>query len=108
MDIIRQRIQPVAQAVTAQRFVVYALLSTLAVVGVIANACRTYSNFYSVAIYLSKSGRSVVVIACSYTITILRIDATMTVSGKLLLSSSFVMRENHAASLLWAFTTPGG
>ncbi|KAJ7039245.1 hypothetical protein C8F04DRAFT_1209279 [Mycena alexandri] len=29
----------------------------------IANACRNYSNFYSVAIYLSKSSRSVLILA---------------------------------------------
>lgn len=65
MDVLRQRLriqpQAFAQAVTSQRFFLYAALSTLAVVAVIANACRNYSNFYSVAIYLGKSGRSVVV-----------------------------------------------
>ena len=60
-DLLRQRMQPLANVVTAQRFTLYALASTIAVVGVIANACRNYSNFYSVAVYLGRSGRSVLV-----------------------------------------------
>lgn len=60
-DLLRQRMQPLANVVTAQRFTLYALASTVAVVAVIANACRNYSNFYSIAVYLGRSGRSVLV-----------------------------------------------
>lgn len=60
-DLLRQRMQPLANVVTAQRFTLYALASTIAVVAVIANACRNYSNFYSIAVYLGRSGRSVLV-----------------------------------------------
>ena len=60
-DLLRQRVQPLANVVTAQRFTLYALASTIAVAAVIANACRNYSNFYSIAVYLGRSGRSVMV-----------------------------------------------
>ena len=60
-DLLRQRMQPLANVVTAQRFTLYALASSIAVVAVIANACRNYSNFYSIAVYLGRSGRSVLV-----------------------------------------------
>jgi hypothetical protein len=60
-DLLRHRMQPLANAVTAQRFTLYALASTIAVMAVIANACRNYSNFYSIAVYLGRSGRSVLV-----------------------------------------------
>lgn len=63
-DLLRQRVQPLANVVTAQRFTLYALASTIAVVAVIVNACRNYSNFYSVAVYLGRSGRSVLVRSC--------------------------------------------
>ena len=59
--LLRRRMQPLANVVTAQRFSLYALASTIAVVAVIANACRNYSNFYSIAVYLGRSGRSVLV-----------------------------------------------
>ncbi|KAF9652997.1 hypothetical protein BDM02DRAFT_3258206 [Thelephora ganbajun] len=62
-DLLRQRVQPLANVVTAQRFTLYALASTIAVVAVIANACRNYSNFYSIAVYLGRSGRSVLFLA---------------------------------------------
>ena len=39
----------------------YGALSTLAVSLVILNAFKSYSNFYSVAVYLSRSNRSVMV-----------------------------------------------
>ena len=63
-DLLRQRVQPLANVVTAQRFTLYAFASTIAVVAVIVNACRNYSNFYSVAVYLGRSGRSVLVRSC--------------------------------------------
>ncbi|EMD37767.1 hypothetical protein CERSUDRAFT_114430 [Gelatoporia subvermispora B] len=62
-DIIRQRLQPFTAAVTSNRIFLYSVFSTFAVAGVIANACRIHSNFYSVSIYLAKSSRSVLVLA---------------------------------------------
>lgn len=46
---------------TSNRIFVYCVFSTFALAATIANACRAHSNFYSVAIYLSKSSRSVLV-----------------------------------------------
>ncbi|KAF8629198.1 hypothetical protein AX17_005783 [Amanita inopinata Kibby_2008] len=49
----------------SHRVIAYSFLSFLAVSLTIANALRNFSNFYSVAIYLSKSSRSVLVLANS-------------------------------------------
>jgi hypothetical protein len=108
-DALRQRMQPVAQAITSQRFFIYAVLSTLAVIAVIANACRNYSNFYSVSIYLGKSGRSVVVspFSCHPLFLILKpacylsLDLSLIVSCKLLLSLGSVMWQGYAEDFLW-------
>ncbi|KIL68928.1 hypothetical protein M378DRAFT_184790 [Amanita muscaria Koide BX008] len=50
-------------SLNAHRILVYSLLSFSAVSFTILGALRSYSNFYSVAIYLSKSSRSVLVLA---------------------------------------------
>ena len=55
------RMQPLAASLSSHRILVYSLVSTLAVSVAIANALKNHSNFYSVAIYLSKSNRSVLV-----------------------------------------------
>lgn len=47
--------------VNSHRSATYALFSTLLVAGVILNAFNKHSNFYSVAVYLSKSSGSTVV-----------------------------------------------
>ena len=52
---------PLAAAFTSSRIFLYAMFSVVATITTIANACRNYSNFYSVAIYLSRSGRSLLV-----------------------------------------------
>ncbi|KAI0351005.1 hypothetical protein OH77DRAFT_1487968 [Trametes cingulata] len=62
-DVLRQRFQPLTSAVTSNRIFLYSVFSTFAVAATIANACRAHSNFYSVSIYLSKSSRSVLVLA---------------------------------------------
>ncbi|OSC97071.1 hypothetical protein PYCCODRAFT_1399393 [Trametes coccinea BRFM310] len=62
-DVLRQRLQPLTATVTSNRIFLYSIFSTFAVAATIANACRAQSNFYSVAIYLSKSSRSVLVLA---------------------------------------------
>ncbi|KAJ3554227.1 hypothetical protein NM688_g3218 [Phlebia brevispora] len=54
---------PLSAAFTSNRIFLYAALSVIATLTTIANACRNYSNFYSVAIYLSRSGRSLLVLA---------------------------------------------
>ncbi|OBZ66092.1 E3 ubiquitin-protein ligase synoviolin [Grifola frondosa] len=62
-DVVRQGMQPFAAAVTSNRVLLYCAFSTFAVIAAVANACRNYSNFYSVAIYLSRSSRSVLLLA---------------------------------------------
>ncbi|EPQ57556.1 hypothetical protein GLOTRDRAFT_92556 [Gloeophyllum trabeum ATCC 11539] len=43
-------------------FFLYSILSTVAVSAAVLNALKNYSNFYSVAIYLSRSSRSVLIL----------------------------------------------
>ncbi|PSR72157.1 hypothetical protein PHLCEN_2v11949 [Hermanssonia centrifuga] len=62
-DLIRQRVQPLTAAFTSNRIFLYAVFSTVATLTTVANACRNYSNFYAVMVYLSKSGRSLLVLA---------------------------------------------
>lgn len=57
----RLRMQPLAASLNSHRILLYSLVSTVAVSAVIANALKNHSNFYSVAIYLAKSNRSVLV-----------------------------------------------
>lgn len=60
-DILRQRMQPLTAAMTSNRIILYAIFSTGAMFGAILNACRNQSNFYAVTVYLSRSGRSLLV-----------------------------------------------
>ena len=60
-QLVRQTTQAVAGQVNSHRILLYSLVSTVAVCAAIANALKNYSNFYSVAIYLSRSSRSVLV-----------------------------------------------
>jgi E3 ubiquitin-protein ligase synoviolin len=60
-QVLRQRTQAFTGSISAHRILLYALFSFFAVIAAVANALRNYSNFYSVAIYLSKSSRSVLV-----------------------------------------------
>jgi len=54
-------VQQAAHLVNSHRIFFYTLVSFVSVSAVIVNALKNYSNFYSVAIYLSKSSRSVLV-----------------------------------------------
>lgn len=58
---LQRWVRPIGSAFQGHRILVYALVSTAAVLLAIANALRSRSNFYSVAVYLAKSSRSVVV-----------------------------------------------
>jgi E3 ubiquitin-protein ligase synoviolin len=60
-DVLRQGTRNLAFALNSHKILLYTLISTAAVSSAIANALRNHSNFYSVAIYLSKSSRSVLV-----------------------------------------------
>ncbi|KIK68826.1 hypothetical protein GYMLUDRAFT_34817, partial [Collybiopsis luxurians FD-317 M1] len=62
-QLIRRSSQAVLASVTSHRILVYSLLSTVALIATVANALRSYSNFYSVSIYLSKSSRSLLILA---------------------------------------------
>ena len=58
---LHQRLPPITSAFTSSRIFLYTLLSLVATITTVANACRSHSSFYSVAIYLSRSGRSLLV-----------------------------------------------
>jgi len=60
-QILRQRSHALVSFLNANRILLYSLTSTIAVAAVTTNALKNHSNFYSVAIYLSKSSRSVLV-----------------------------------------------
>ncbi|KAF5385988.1 hypothetical protein D9615_002410 [Tricholomella constricta] len=62
-DVLRHRTNALASSLNSHRILIYSLFSVLAVSAAIANALRNYSNFYSVAISLSKSNRSVLALA---------------------------------------------
>ncbi|KAI9463689.1 hypothetical protein BJY52DRAFT_1404767 [Lactarius psammicola] len=62
-DSFRPRLQSFAGSVLSHRAFLYSFASTLAVSATIINALQNQSNFYSVAVYLSKSGASVLVLA---------------------------------------------
>jgi E3 ubiquitin-protein ligase synoviolin len=57
----RQGVQSSLRSLLSHRIQLYTLVSLIAVSVVVLNALRNFSNFYSVVIYLSKSGRSVLV-----------------------------------------------
>ena len=103
-DLLRQHMQPFANVVTAQRFTLYALASTIAVVAVIANACRNYSNFYSIAVYLGRSGRSVLVSPSLYRPQP-RLTSIRPVPGQLLRGTGSRERQGVTEDVLWAITT---
>ncbi|KAG1742220.1 hypothetical protein EDB19DRAFT_1927693 [Suillus lakei] len=54
---------PIVASFNSHKVLLYGLVSTIAVSATITNALRCHSNFYSVAIYLSKSNRSVLILA---------------------------------------------
>lgn len=60
---LRQRAHPVVASFNHHKVLLYGLVSTIAVSATISNALRYHSNFYSAAIYLSKSNRSVLILA---------------------------------------------
>jgi len=62
-NILRQGTHALTGSLNSYRILIYCLVSAIAVSAVIANALKNHANFYSVAIYLSKSNRSVLVLA---------------------------------------------
>ncbi|KAG6920120.1 hypothetical protein DXG01_010188 [Tephrocybe rancida] len=62
-DVLRHGTHALAGSLNSHRILLYSIVSLFAVSLTIANALRNYSNFYSVAISLSKSNRSVLALA---------------------------------------------
>ncbi|KAI0305634.1 hypothetical protein B0F90DRAFT_1808856 [Multifurca ochricompacta] len=62
-DSLRPRLQSFAGSILSHRIFLYTFASTLAVSTTVINALQNHSNFYSVVVYLSKSGASVLVLA---------------------------------------------
>ncbi|KAH9978716.1 hypothetical protein BGW80DRAFT_691172 [Lactifluus volemus] len=62
-DSLRPRLQSFAGSILSHRVFIYTFASTFAVSATVLNALQNHSNFYSVAVYLSKSGASVLILA---------------------------------------------
>ena len=60
-DSLRPRLQSLTDSLLSHRVFLYTFASTLAVSTTVFNALQSQSNFYSVGVYLSKSGASVLV-----------------------------------------------
>lgn len=60
-QLLRHGSNRVLRSALSHRVQLYFLVSLVALSAVVFNALRNYSNFYSVAISLSKSSRSVLV-----------------------------------------------
>ena len=61
IDALRARENRLFTSLSSHKVLLYATLSSIAVSATIASALRRHSNFYSLAIHLSKSNRSVLV-----------------------------------------------
>lgn len=62
-DLVRPTQNTIVSSLYAHKMLLYALVSSVAVITTIANALKRHSNFYSLTIYLSKSNRSVLILA---------------------------------------------
>lgn len=89
MDLFRQITHPYLRSILSHRIQLYSFVSLLAVSGVVLNALRNFSNFYSVAIYLSKSGRSVLVCSSSNSTLRLWTDARQVLTNFAVLLALF-------------------
>jgi hypothetical protein len=97
--LLRQRTHSVLRSALSHRVQLYSLLSLAAVSAVVFNALRSYSNFYSVTISLSKSSRSVLVRAP--TAPRGPITHSSLGLGQLLRASCLVRSPHCATHLLW-------
>ena len=61
IDALRARENRLFASLSSHKVLLYATMSSIAVSVTIASALRRHSNFYSLAIHLSKSNRSVLV-----------------------------------------------
>ncbi|KAH0827576.1 hypothetical protein J3R83DRAFT_4299 [Lanmaoa asiatica] len=62
-DALRARDNRFFASLSSHKVLLYATISSIAVSATIASALRSHSNFYSLAIHLSKSNRSVLILA---------------------------------------------
>ena len=60
-NVLRQGTHALTGSINSYRILIYCIVSAIAVSAVILNALKNHANFYSIAIYLSKSNRSVLV-----------------------------------------------
>ncbi|KIJ67589.1 hypothetical protein HYDPIDRAFT_84249 [Hydnomerulius pinastri MD-312] len=62
-DVLRARENRIFSSLNSHKMLLYSVVSSLALSATIANALKRHSNFYSLAIHLSKSNRSVMILA---------------------------------------------
>ncbi|KAL4074300.1 hypothetical protein V8B97DRAFT_1930850 [Scleroderma yunnanense] len=62
-DALRPTQGAIASSLYSHKMLLYALVSSIAVTTTVVNALKRHSNFYSLAIYLSKSNRTVIILA---------------------------------------------
>ena len=106
-DVLRRRMQPLTAAMTSNRIIVYAIFSTGAMMGAILNACRNQSNFYAVTVYLSRSGRSLLV-SYNHHVYSWRLKTYILRhqdSGQFRFSLRVGMWKGATEDILWAITT---
>ena len=100
------RLPEYASSLTSHRLLLYGALSSAAVAAVISNALDRHNNFYSIAVYLSKSNGSVVVSSSAYnfsTVNVLNISGL----GKLHRIPSTSLGTLIAEYILWSFAAHG-
>lgn len=103
---LRQRAHPIVASFNYHKVLLYGLVSTIAVSATITNALRYHSNFYSVAIYLSKSNRSVLV--RGVLIVILSVLKQLSDTCKFRSSYCIVVWAARATDILWCSSSSGG
>ena len=94
-DVFQPRGQSLTTYLLSHRVFLYTLASTVALSATIANALANHSNFYSVAVYLSKSGRSVLVRRLTAALTSLLTVTQVLVNFALLLALGVARMIQH-------------
>jgi hypothetical protein len=103
---LRQRAHPIVASFNYHKVLLYGLVSTIAVSATISNALRYHSNFYSAAIYLAKSNRSVLV--RHVLIVIHRVLNQLSDSCKFRPSHCITVWAARATDILWRPSSSGG
>lgn len=97
-----QTLQSYATSLAAHRLLLYVVFSLGAVAAVIANALKGQSNFYSVAVFLSRSNGSVVVCPVRAPFDAAVLMRAFIGVGKLRSPRCLVMWASISAGVLWA------